>query len=125
MGSILAHSPAFIFKSPLFIGHLEFVIRPTPGDGVGRVKFGKMLADDFLGIIAFDTGSAGVPAHDVPGWVQKQYRVVLDAIHHLHKLRLLRENSMRQIHTYLDFTFAYTSVKRFQRDLSFFLQGTA
>src|SRR5690606_19083971 len=55
---VFAQAPPFVLDAPFRPDDLKLALGPAAGEGFGRVKDGKVLADDLFGRIAFDAPGA-------------------------------------------------------------------
>ena len=81
--AVLADAPALLLEASLPGGDLQFLAGPVPRNGVGGIEAGKVLADDFLGLVTLDVFGAGIPARDVAGDIEGKNGIVPDARHDL------------------------------------------
>jgi len=80
VGAILAHTPTFGLVLSLPCSHRQGLCR-DPGRSIGRgIEDGKAPPQNLLGGVTLDAGCPLVPARDVPGIIQHEYRVVLHPI---------------------------------------------
>src|SRR5438105_2469066 len=62
--AVLAHAPGLLFVRSFPRGDFERLLRQTLLALFLGVEDGEMLADDLVGLVAFDAPGAGVPARD-------------------------------------------------------------
>jgi hypothetical protein len=78
--AVFAHAPAFAFEMALARGRLQHPRRHADGAVFRRVETREMLADDFVGGIAFEPLSARIPTHDHAARVEHVDGVILDRL---------------------------------------------
>ena len=80
MGAVLAHAPAFGFKSPFLLCRRQRGSGYPCGLILGCVEAGKMLADNLVGLIAFEAARAGIPAGNPAIGIQHEDRIIRHAL---------------------------------------------
>jgi hypothetical protein len=80
-GTVFADTPAFVFEASFLSGRLQRNCRQPSVLILSREKAGKVLAKNFLLLIALQTSSAGIPAYNVPFRVQHIERVIGNCLH--------------------------------------------
>ena len=88
--AVLAQPPAFLFVAAGRHRDLELVLRPAPGDRVGRIEDLERAADDLGGGVALQLLGAAVPGEDGAVGREHEDRVVDDAFHQQAKAVVLR-----------------------------------
>jgi hypothetical protein len=78
--AILAHAPSFLLEVPFAGGRLELVFRMAARDHLLRVEDGEVLPDRFVRGVALELLRACIPAEDVAVRIQREDRVVADAL---------------------------------------------
>ena len=78
--AILAHAPAFILDASLLRRNLQFAPRLPRAYVLVGVEHREVAADDFLRRVSFEPLSALVPGGDVAGGVEREDRVVDNAV---------------------------------------------
>src|ERR1035437_5069848 len=61
-------------------GQSECLLRLTPFDIFRRKKAGKVVADDLVGSVTFDSFSTGFPTDNLAPRIHHEDRVVLDSV---------------------------------------------
>src|SRR5207248_8126966 len=80
-GSVFAHSPAFILDTTFSGGNGELALRFAGCNILGRIKFGKMLAEDFARVVALETFGTHIPTGDLTIGIQRKNRIILNSFH--------------------------------------------
>ena len=78
--AVLAHADAFVFEAALLARHRELLLGPFIGERLLRVEAREMLAERLFRFVAHHALGAEVPAHDVAAAVEKEDRIVPDAL---------------------------------------------
>ena len=81
-GTILANTPALIFKPTLAEGHFEFASGFARAHIFFGIKAGEMPSDDFRCRVTFDAASASIPAGYIADRIKHKDGVILNRIGH-------------------------------------------
>ena len=71
-GAVLANTPTLVLRSPLLRRNLKFPSGLAAFNVVRRIEPRKVLANDFVGSVAFDSLRSGVPGGHAPIRVEHQ-----------------------------------------------------
>src|SRR5690606_17456493 len=72
-------APAFIFERANVSSDLQLMLRQPARQRLGWIEARKVLADDFVGLVAFEALGAGVPGLYMTSGIQHENGVVTDA----------------------------------------------
>jgi hypothetical protein len=78
--SILPDPPPFVLEAALGARDLQLEVRPSAGKRVGGIEDGEVFADDLVGTVELHPLRAHVPARHDPLGVDREDRVVVDAL---------------------------------------------
>src|SRR6185295_10820238 len=81
--SVLAQPPALVLKSPVLRRSFQFRCGPPAGDRLFGVKAVEGLADDLVGLVAFDALGSRIPTQHCSFSIEHENGVVLDACYQL------------------------------------------
>ena len=79
-GAVFADAPSVDFHSPMSDYGSEVALRRAALRRLGGIEAGNRTADDLRGRVTDDAFRAQVPARDAPVRVEREDRVLLDAI---------------------------------------------
>src|SRR5687767_1112591 len=82
MRLVLAHAPGFVFETSFGRRNLKLFSRLALGKVLRREEYRKVLADNLVGRISFNTLGARIPGGHTAVWVEHEDRVVLDTFDH-------------------------------------------
>src|SRR5258706_15925925 len=78
--AVLAYEPTFLLEAPFDRRDLKLPLAPSRGYLGARVENRVVLADNLACKVALDPQSSGVPRRDPTVQVERENRVVLDAV---------------------------------------------
>src|ERR1700687_2435943 len=78
--AVFPHAHALFFVPSAGSGSSEYLLRPSPLDVFRRIEAGKVMTDNLIGCVTFDSFGPGIPTENPALGVHHKNGIVLDSI---------------------------------------------